>query len=209
MLDLYCNEPSFGGESGAYYKYSLMIAQKFANTDVLAIETGELEPRSKEYCSYILEALETGNPFLFSGNVMNRGYITNLPYNATVEVPIYADREGLHPFTVGALPPHLAAMNQSNLTVQGLAAEAALKGDPELAFWAVAMDPLTSAVLSLKQIRDMVAEMPEAEREWLQQFEGKTLRKLPQINVPPDTVPVPAPVDPALAINARFGKLGG
>lgn len=100
-------------------------------------------------------------------------------------------------------------MNQSNLTVQGLAAEAALKGDPELAFWAVAMDPLTSAVLSLKQIRDMVAEMPEAEREWLQQFEGKTLRKLPQINVPPDTVPVPAPVDPALAINARFGKLGG
>ena len=71
VLDLYCNEPSFGGESGAYYKYSLMIAQKFANTDVLAIETGELEPRSKEYCSYILEALETGNPFLFSGNVMN------------------------------------------------------------------------------------------------------------------------------------------
>ena len=63
--------------------------------------------------------------------------------------------------------------------------------------------------LSLKQIRDMVAEMPEAEREWLPQFEGKTLRKLPQINVPPDTVPVPAPVDPALAINARFGKLGG
>lgn len=111
--------------------------------------------------------------------------------------------------TVGALPPHPAAMNQSNLTVQGLAAEAARKGDPELAFWAVAMDPLTSAVLSLKQIRDMVAEMPEAEREWLQQFEGKTLRKLPQINVPPDTVPVPAPVDPALAINARFGKLGG
>ena len=140
---------------------------------------------------------------------MHRGYITNLPYNATVEVPIYADREGLHPFTVGALPPHLAAMNQSNLTVQGLAAEAALKGDPELAFWAVAMDPLTSAVLSLKQIRDMVAEMPEAEREWLPQFEGKTLRKLPQINVPPDTVPVPAPVDPALAIHARFGKLGG
>lgn len=209
VLDLYCNEPSFGGESGAYYKYSLMIAQKFANTDVLAIETGELEPRSKEYCSYILEALETGNPFLFSGNVMNRGYITNLPYNATVEVPIYADRESQHPFTVGALPPHLAAMNQSNLTVQGLAAEAALKGDPELAFWAVAMDSLTSAVLSLKQIRDMVAEMPEAEREWLPQFEGKTLRKLPQINVPPDTVPVPAPVDPALAINARFGKLGG
>ncbi|MDR0654282.1 MAG: hypothetical protein LBG12_13390, partial [Synergistaceae bacterium] len=86
-----------------------------------------------------------------------------------VEVPVYADREGLHPFTIGDLPIHLAAMNQSNLTVQGLAAEAAVKGDPELAFWAVAMDPLTGAVLTLAEIRDMVIEMFEAEAQWLPQ----------------------------------------
>jgi alpha-galactosidase len=207
-LGRYCDEPAFGGETGAYYRFSLMVAEKFRNTDVLSIESGELEPRSKEYCSYIIEALETGRPFRFSGNVPNKGFITNLPYDATVEVPVYADREGLHPFTVGDLPVHLAALNQSNLSAQGLAAEAAIHGDPELAFWAVAMDPLTSAVLDLKKTRDMVCEMLEAESQWLPQFSGKPLKKIEYITIPPGTVGVPVPVDPALAINSRFGKLG-
>jgi len=207
-LDLYCDEPAFGGETGAAYKFGRMVAEKFAKTDVLSIESGELEPRSKEYCSYILEAIETGAPFRFNGNVRNTGLITNLPGDATVEVPIYVDREGLHPFVVGALPPHLAAMNQSNLTVQGLAAEAAATGDPELAFWAAAMDPLTGAVLTLGEIRDMVIEMFEAEAAWLPQFKGKTLPGRGEIKIPADVVPVPVPVDPALAINSRFGKLG-
>jgi len=207
-LDRYCDEPDFGGASGAYYKYSVMVAEKFADTDVLSIESGELEPRSKEYCSYIIEAIETGVPFRFNGNVENNGFITNLPYNATVEVPIYADKEGLHPFTVGDLPIQLAMLNQSNISVQALAAEAAIKGDPELAFWAVAMDPLTSAVLTLKETRDMVCEMLEAEAKWLPQFAGKALSKKEHINVTKETVAAPVPIDPALAINARFGKLG-
>jgi len=207
-LERYCDEPAFGGETGAYYKFSVMVAEKFANTDVLSIESGELEPRSKEYCSYIIEAIETGRPFRFNGNVRNDGFITNLPYDATVEVPVYADREGLHPFTVGDLPIQLAALNQSNLTVQSLAAEAAVSGDPEFAFWAVASDPLTSAVLTLKETRDMVREMLAAEAEWLPQFAGKTLFDAGHIDVAPNTVPAPVPIDPALAINARFGKLG-
>jgi alpha-galactosidase len=208
VLDRFCDEPAFGGESGAYYHYSVMVAEKFRNTDVLSIESGELEPRSKEYCSYIIEALETGHPFRFNGNVPNRGYITNLPQDATVEVPIYADREGLHPFRIGNLPPQCASLNQTNLTPQGLAAEAAIRGDPELAFWAVALDPLTAAVLDLKKTRDMVNELLEAEAQWLPQFKGKSKRKIEYINVPPGTQPAPVPIDPALAINSRFGKLG-
>ncbi|MCL2709126.1 MAG: alpha-galactosidase [Defluviitaleaceae bacterium] len=206
-LERYCDEPDFGGATGAYYKYSVMVAEKFAKTDALSIESGELEPRSKEYCSYILEALETGKPFRFNGNVMNDSFISNLPRDAAVEVPVYADKEGLHPFTVGSLPIQLAAMNQTNLTVQGLAAEAALGGDPELAFWAVALDPLTSAVLTLKEAREMTNEMLAAEAEWLPQFKGKTIKSVGHIEIPEGTVPAPVPVDPALAINARFGKL--
>lgn len=207
-LDLYCDEPMFGGETGAYLKFKRMIQEKFKNTDVLSIESGELEPRSKEYCSYIMEAVITGKPFKFSGNVPNRGYITNLPANATVEVPVYADKEGLHPTFIGDLPRQCAAMNMSNLTAQDLAAEAAITGDVELAFWAVAMDPLTSAVCTLKEIRDMVNEMFEAEKEWLPQFDLKDLRKLDTIAVPEDTVPVDVPEDPALAINHRYSVLG-
>ena len=206
-LDRYCDEPDFGGATGAYYKYSAMVAEKFASTDVLSIESGDLEPRSNEYCSHIIEALETGIPFRFNGNVKNTGLITNLPYDTAVEVPVYADKEGLHPYVVGKLPPQLAAMNMSNLIVQGLAADAGILGDPELAFWAIAMDPLTSAVLDLKEIRDMTIEMFEAEAQWLPQFDKKDLKKINHIDVPPGTVGASVPIDPALAINARFGKL--
>ena len=118
-LDQYCDEPMFGGEHGAYLKFTRMIQEKFKNTDVLSIESGELEPRSKEYCSYIIEAIITGKPFRFSGNVSNKeGYISNLPRDATVEVPVYADQYGLHPMFIGELPLHLAAMNQSNITTR-------------------------------------------------------------------------------------------
>jgi alpha-galactosidase len=206
-LELYCDEPSFGGETGAYYKWCRDIKEKYKEVDFLDREPGELEPRSKEYCSYLLEALVSGKPFKLNGNVMNDGYITNLPHDACVEVPVYADRAGLHPLRVGELPPQLAALNQSNITVQSLAAQAALDGDPELAVAAIALDPLTAAVLTLKEVRDMVAEMLEAERPWLPQFEGKSLRPVPTISIPKGTKGVPVPLDPALAIVHRFGKL--
>ena len=147
-------------------------------------------------------------PFLFNGNVSNKElFINNLPADSCVEVPVYADRQGFHPISVGNLPTHLAAMNMSNITVQSLAAEAAFNADPELVFWAIAMDPLTSSVLNLDRIRNMTIEMFEAQKTWLPQFEGKTLRKTPFISIPKNVKPADVPVDPALAISARFGKL--
>ena len=208
-LALYCDEPAFGGESGAYWKWCELIADRLENEDLLADEPVALAPRSVEYCSYILEALETGAPFKFQGNVRNDGYITNLPEGCCVEVPVYADGQGFHPVRVGALPPQLAALNQSNVSVQGLAVEAAITGGPELAMTACAMDPLTSAVLTLSETRTMVAEMLEAEAEWLPNFAGKTLRGTPNIDTPPGTQHVEVPLDPALAIVHRFGELAG
>ena len=69
------------------------------------------------------------------------------------------------------------------------------------------MDPLTSAVLTLKEARDMASEMLEAEREWLPQFEGKAVRPAPDIPTPPGTAHVDVPLDPALAVVHRFGEL--
>ena len=100
-----------------------------------------------------------------------------------------------------------AANNMSNVQVQALSVEAGLTGDPELIMQAIAMDPLTSAVCTLKQIREMTEEMLEAEREWLPQFEGRKLRPAPAISITKDTKPVTVPLDPALAIVHRFGQL--
>lgn len=206
-LDLYCDQPEFGGASGAYYRYCKMIGEKFSSTDALSLESRKLEKRSAEYCSYIIEAIENDKIFRLNGNVRNDGYITNLPNGCCVEVPIYVDGMGLHPTVVGNLPSQCAALNMTNVSVQGLAVEAAVNGDPELAVQAVAMDPLTSAVLTLGEARKMAQEMFAAEAQWLPQFAGKKIASKPIINIAPGTVPAEVPLDPALAIANRFGKL--
>ena len=206
-LETYCDQPDFGGASGAYYKYCKTIAKKYENVDYLKSESPRLTRRSVEYCSYILEAMETDRVFRLNGNVRNDGYITNLPAGCCVEVPVFVDSRGLHPVRVGDLPPQCAALNLSNITVQTLAVEAALTGNPELAMQAIAMDPLTSACCTLAEAREMTAEMLEGERQWLPQFEGRSLRPTPAVKIPKGVVGVEVPLDPALAIAHRFGKL--
>jgi len=206
-LDLYCDEPGFGGETGAYYNYCKALAAKYAQHDPLEYEDAKVTGRSVEYCSYILEAVATGKPFRFMGNVRNDAYITNLPDGCCVEVPTFADDTGLHPTAIGELPPQCAAACLTNVSVQQLSAYAGLEGDTELIVQSVAMDPLTGAVCTLKEIRDMCSEMLEAERKWLPQFEGKSVRPTPTISIPKDCKPVEVPLDPALAIQKRFGEL--
>jgi alpha-galactosidase len=163
--------------------------------------------RSIENGSYIIEAMETGRSFYFNGNVQNGGCITNLPTDCCVEVPVYADRTGLHPVYVGDLPVVCAALNRSNIDVHRLAREAAISGDPEILVMACAIDPLTATKVTLREAREMVSEMLEKERVWLPQFEGKKVRKTPVISIPCDVKRVEVPMDPALAITARFKEL--
>ena len=207
-LDTYCDEPAFGGETGAAYRFGLAVDRKYGGDMLLENEPPTLPTRSVEYGSYIIEAVSLNRPFTFNGNIRNEGFITNLPDGACVEVPVTADASGLHPHFAGALPPICAAMNLTNILAQQLGAEAAITGDPELLAQAVSMDPLTAAVLSLREIRDMTAELLEAQRRWLPQFEGKSVRRLPPIPIHSDLERVWVPVDPALAILARFGELG-
>ena len=206
-LKTYCDEPAFGGASGAYYKYGSMLEKKYKHVDYLAGENPALRARSVEYCSYILEAHQTDRIFRLNGNVRNDGFITNLPDGCCVEVPCFVDRRGIHPVRVGALPAQLAALNQTNVTVQQLAVEAGLTGDPELVMNAIALDPLTSACLTLKEARDMTAAMLKAEAEWLPQFKGRKLRATPAVRIPKNLKRIDVPTDPALAIANRFGEL--
>ncbi|MEM3389848.1 MAG: alpha-glucosidase/alpha-galactosidase [Thermoproteota archaeon] len=126
--------------------------------------------RSHEYGVMIIDSMETGVIRRINGNVENTGIVTNLPYGCCVEVPCFVDEGGLHPCYVGDLPPQCAALNRTNINVQELAVKAALEADRELAYQAVLFDPLTAAVLTPEEIRKMVNEMFEAEREWLPQF---------------------------------------
>ena len=206
-LELYCNEPMFGGESGAHVRWAKMIEKHYGSDNPLKDEPSSLPRRGIEYGSYIIEAIQTGNPFLFQGNVLNHGMIANLPPDSCVEGPMYADAAGLHKAVVGNLPSHLAALNLTNINVHRLTVEACLSGDPEGIVQACALDPLSSAALTLREIREMASELLETQRKWLPQFEGKSIRPTPTIFVSKAVRRVEVPVDPALAIVARFDEI--
>jgi len=206
-LDLYCDEPGFGGETGAYYNWCKLVADKYESRDILADQSTEIPGRSVEYGSYIIEALETGRTFKLNGNVINEGMISNLPADCCAEYPLYVDRTGIHKTFVGELPSQCAALNMTSINVQRLAVEAGIGGDPEKVVQACALDPLTGAVLTLKEIRDMVTEMMDAEAQWLPQFGDRRPLPTPTIHIPKGTKPAEVPLDPALAIRARFGEL--
>jgi alpha-galactosidase len=119
--------------------------------------------RSEEYASRIIHSLETGESRRFNLNVPNHdGSIGNLPEVACVEVPCFVDGAGVHPCTVGDLPPQLAALDRSNVAVQERAVTGALNGDRRAIHQAVKLDPLTSAVLDLDEIHAMTEELLEA-----------------------------------------------
>lgn len=126
--------------------------------------------RSREYCSYIIHSMETDTPRRINGNVRNTDLITNLPRGCCVEVPILIDGTGLRPCYVGNLPPQCAALNRTNVNVHELGVRAATEKNRSLAFQAILLDPLTSALLTIDETRDMVDEMFKAEAAYLQGF---------------------------------------
>ncbi len=128
--------------------------------------------RSSEYASVIVEAIETNQPAVIHGNVVNTGLIRNLPRGGCVEVPVLVDGTGLHPVHFGPLPAQLAGLNASHMYVHELMVQAVLERDRKAALSALMLDPLTAAVCSPDEIRQMFDEMWEAERADLEAFEG-------------------------------------
>lgn len=131
--------------------------------------------RGHEYAAYIINAWMGGEPFWFNGNVPNASLIDNLPRDACVEVPVLASRRGFEAIHVGPLPPQCAALNAITIASEEMAVEGALRGDPEMVYHAICYDPLTAAVLSLAEIRQMVREMFQVNRKHLPQFKSVKL----------------------------------
>ena len=130
---------------------------------------GEIAP-SVEYGSGIIHSMETGVPRVIYGNVPNTGLITNLPAGCIVELPCLVDKNGVQPTVIGDLPPHLAALIQTNINVQALTVEAALTGKREHIYHAAMLDPHTAAELDLEQIWSLVDDLIEAHGEWLPEY---------------------------------------
>jgi alpha-galactosidase len=165
--------PGYRGESG-YYAKNWPTWRSQADETIRAQLEGRSEivlRRSSEYASVIVEALERGNTAVIHGNVLNTGLIDNLPADGCVEVPVLVDATGLHPVRFGSLPPQLAALDAAHMYVHELMVQAVQERDRQAALQALMLDPLTAAVCSPDEIRQMFEEMWEAERADLAVFE--------------------------------------
>ncbi len=136
---------------------------------LLATEAMEHE-RTHEYASYILEAIETGVPYTFGGNVLNTGLIPNLPGGCCVEVMCVADRNGITPTYAGPLPPQCAALNRTNINVQELTVGAALTCSRDWVYQAAMLDPHTAAELSIDEIVALCDALFDAHQDFLPEY---------------------------------------
>jgi len=173
LIDTYCL-PGTGWNPGEY----AYVVNEYLERDLTwredlkawLTETPSLD-RGEEYAAGIFNAVfGDGEMYTFNGNVRNFGIIDNLPTGCCVETPVLASKGELRPLTVGLLPPQLAILNQINAGCEELAVDGALTHNKRKIFHAICYDPLTSAVLSLKEIEDMTNEMFAANEAWLPQY---------------------------------------
>ena len=173
LIEKYCTNGT--GWNPGVYAYILdeyLKREKTWKDDMLRELTEEVDLNcSNEYASYIFNAVfGDGKIVKFNGNVRNTGLIENLPYGCCVEVPVYASKAGLEPLHVGTMPDHLATLVNVSARIEEMVVDAYQTGDKRKVFHAICMDPLTSAVLSLAEIKEMVDEMFEYNKDYLSNF---------------------------------------
>jgi len=129
--------------------------------------------RGEEYAANIFNAMfGDGTPYVFNGNMLNRGIITNMQPMACVEVPVLASPYGLQAIHVGKLPDNLAILVDLSARIEELAVNAAIEGDPWKVFQANLFDPLTASVLSMAEIREMTQKMLDKNEAFLGYFKS-------------------------------------
>ncbi|NLW20474.1 MAG: alpha-galactosidase [Clostridiales bacterium] len=173
LIEQYCMHGT--GWNPGHHAFILREYQQRKHTWQTGIEDWFKKPvnldRGEEYAAYIFNAIFGDQTmFKFNGNVRNTGLIDNLPPGCCVEVPVLASSRGLEPIHVGSLPRQLGLLCSQSAQIEEIAVEASLTGNRELVYQAICFDPLTSAVLSLKEIRAMVDEMFTQFVPWLPQF---------------------------------------
>ena len=176
LINKYCR---FGYDGGSrFYATEWPKWRKTADEERIKMLKGNKPlgwERSWEYASWIIEAKEKNQPFRIHGNVMNNHMgggplIANLPLDGCVEVACMIDANGINPTVYGYLPPQVAALCDANMRFFDLAAEAVINQSMETAIHALMLDPLTSAVCSLAEIRKMAEELFKAEKKFLKDY---------------------------------------
>jgi alpha-galactosidase len=182
LIKKYCRKNYLGG-SGFYAD---MWPASRVNRDKSNIEIAQGKKeintaKSHEYASDIIEAHLFNRKKTIHASVPNTGLIPNLPLNGVVEVEVLIDKNGYTPTYFGNLPEQVAALCRSNMAVFELCAQGILANDREAIIHAMMLDPLSAAVCSPAEIRQMAEELFKAETKYIPNWCNKkpVAKKLP------------------------------
>ncbi len=100
-------------------------------------------------------------------NVPNNGAIRMLPDDAVIETPCMINRAGIKPLAINNVPPTVWGLICAVKNYEQLAVEAAVKGDRDMALFALMAHPL---VRDYDVAKPMLEELLEANKDYLPQF---------------------------------------
>ena len=174
LIDKYCthgsnwNPGEYAYILNEYLKADADWEKKF--NEYLSNDDVDLN-RGEEYAAHIFNAVfGDGTPFMFNGNHLNVGIVNNLSPLACVETPVMATSDGFKYIKMDPLPANLAILVNLSAGIEEMAVNAAIEGDPWKVFQANLFDPLSSAVLSMEEIRNLTQEMLDKNAVFLDYF---------------------------------------
>lgn len=130
------------------------VAETLISDKITPQAKARLHP-SGEFAFPIIAALAAGTEtYIPAVNLRNDGLINNLPSWAIVEVPAVAGPGGLRGVPIGPLPAGIAAICNTQVAVQDLAVDAAVKGSRQLALQALLVDPVVPSLSAAERTLD-------------------------------------------------------
>jgi alpha-galactosidase len=115
----------------------------------------------------LLSAISTGRRHICILNMANKGAISNLPYDAEVELEAVTDFNGARAIQSFQAPPVLKAMLEKRFVWHDLIADAAVKGDRNLVLQALMLDEMA---IVPEKTKEMLDKLLLASRDLLPQF---------------------------------------
>ncbi|MFC4989422.1 glycoside hydrolase family 4 [Saliphagus infecundisoli] len=125
-----------------------------------------------------MRALRGLEPLKTHANYPNVGQCPDLAEGAVVETNVLVDGGGVTPQTAGSFPPELRTVLTTHVTNQETIVEAGMEGDVDRAYRAFLNDPLVT--IDTADARELFSRLIEAEREYLDDWDLKASRILPE-----------------------------